>query len=241
VGRPPSLGGIVAYGRPDVRASQEALALYDSCLAPTMSDAIDVIVDGRRLEIDSDTLAHFIGWLRTNLPRDRPRIRQQIGIVRDDLPGMMLTGILPMVGAGTLYPYQVFTDPRAAYRLVGAEALADEIDAIVERAAGLPRLIANLRALLRERRGDISLRDAARALAISPSTLQRMLGAHGASFGDEQREARWQAARDLLLSTTDKVGVIARRLAVSEGTLAQLVRERAGCTPDELRRRNQGS
>jgi len=232
----PSLGGVAAYGRPDADAAKAALAMYEAIFASTMSDAVDVIIDGRRLELDTDALGYFMGWLRQNLARFTRRVRQQVGIARDDLPGLVLTGILPILGDS--HPYRVFTDARAGFRAVGAEPLADEIDALVERAAGLPRLVANLRALLREKRGDVSLSAAARALAISPRTLQRLLGAHGRSFGDEQRDARWLAARDLLLTSQDKVGVVARRLGVSEGTLTQLVRERAGCTPDELRRRS---
>jgi AraC-like DNA-binding protein len=231
----PSLAGVVAYGRPGPVQSRAALAAYEALFSPVMANSVDVILDARRLDIDTDALSVFLAWVRTHLPRFQRRVRLQVGVVEDNLPGVILCGIVPMLGAA--YPFRVVTSPTEALRLVdGDPALAPHLDDLATTAAGVPALVGRLRHHLRSRRGDLDLATAALALGVSVRSLQRGLKDCGSSFVQEQRAARWEAARQLLGGTQDKVGAVAHRLGISERTLTRLVREEGGCTPDDFRR-----
>lgn len=236
----PTLIGAAAFGRPGPEESRVALSAYEALHSVAMAHPVDVVLDSRRLEVDLDALAVLVSWLRDNLARYKPRIRLQVGLVADDHAGVLLSGLLPFLGQS--HPFRVFTDPHSAFADVrgGSGALADEIDSITNEAIGLPVIVSSLRTILRERRGDITLAEAARRLAMSPRSLQRLLGTVRSSFGDEQRDARWTAAHELLINTRDKVSAIANRLGISERTLTRIVRERSGQSPEELRRSHGG-
>lgn len=236
----PVLIGAAAFGRPGPEESRVALSAYEALHSVAMAHPVDVVLDSRRLEVDLDALAVLVGWLRDNLPRYKARIRLQVGLVADDHAGVLLSGLLPFLGQS--HPFRVFTDAHPAFADVrgGSSTLADEVDALTNDAVGLPLIVSSLRAILRERRGDITLADASRRLAMSPRSLQRLLGTVRSSFGDEQRDARWIAAQELLINTRDKVSAIASRLGVSERTLTRIVRERSGQSPEALRGKSGG-
>lgn len=235
----PSFAGTVVWGAPDAETTRAIVHAFEGVWAKTMSGRVDIVMDATRVErIDAGALATLIEWAMKWRDTVRRVVRQQIGVIRDGLPGIVLSGVLPAVGE--THPFRVMRDALEAYRVLdaqGGEARWREVDAIVESVRGLPPDVRALRELLRTRCADLVLADAARTLGLSTRSLQRTLAAHGTSFQQELREARFARAHELLTTTDDKVAAIAHAVGVTETALAQLIRERAGCTPTELRRK----
>lgn len=233
----PSLAGTTTWGNPDVATTRTIMRTFEALWADTLDDVVDVVMDATRIEgIAPDALVVLLEWnvaRRADLTR---RIRQQIGVIPRGLVGVTLSGVLPVAGAE--HPFSIVHDPLDAHRAVGSEATLRAVDAIVEEVSGVaPQLLA-LRDVLRSRHAAITLADCARALGSSTRSLQRALGTLGTSFQRELRDARFAEARTLLMTTDEKVASIANRVGVTESALTQLVRERTGQTPAELRRRS---
>jgi transcriptional regulator GlxA family with amidase domain len=64
-----------------------------------------------------------------------------------------------------------------------------------------------------------------------------VLAAHGTSFHDEQTNARFALAKNLLTTTEAKVSGVATRVGWSERTLTSIFRARTGLTPADWRKR----
>jgi AraC-like DNA-binding protein len=159
------------------------------------------------------------------------------GVVPPGIIGFVLSGILPLLGDA--HPWRAFTVPREAHRFLwpeGGDGLYEELRAIVEDVRGLGPQLQALRQTLRAHAGDLSIAQVSRRIGVSPRSLQRLLAAEGTSFRDEQREARFAAACDLLLTTEQKVGVIASRLGITERALAAMFRAHGAGSPAEFRR-----
>lgn len=234
----PSFAGTVAWGAPDAAATRAMVRSFEGVWAKTMSGSVDLVMDASRVErIDAGALATLIEWAVKWRHEVRRVVRQQIGVIRDGLPGIVLSGVLPAVG--DTHPFRVMRDASEAHRALDPEhgvALWRELEGLVEGVSGLAPEVRALRDLLRLRCSDLVLAEAARALGLSTRSLQRALGAHGTTFQNELREARFTRAHELLTTTDEKVAVIAHAVGITESALAQLIRERVGCTPTELRR-----
>ncbi len=232
------LCGCTAWGRPSRADVERLLEVFGGFRHPKLAARFDVILDGRAIEgVDPDALQLLIAWLDERKTELAARVRVQYGVIADTLVGVTLAGILPVLGE--THDYRVVRDPREAFRDLSPawEALADEVDAAVAQARGAPRELRELRDLLRAR-AAATIETAARALGVSVRTLQRVLQEGGTTFRDEVRDARFGAARELLVHGDDKVAAIARRVGLSENALARLVREKTGVTPAELRKRH---
>jgi AraC-like DNA-binding protein len=188
---------------------------------------VDLLMDGRSIEgIDFDALGALLDWIRTHLPRIRPRIRRRVGVISAGAAGMVLAGISPVLGWTA--DVSMAPDVASGLRELGAanpEALAAEVDALVAGLRDTPALLVDLRVLLRARRGNLSLAEAARELGVSTRSLQRAVAQAGSSYRAEEFDARLDAALELLRSDA-KIASIASRLGVTEGALARLVRQR---------------
>lgn len=233
----PSLAGTTVWGSPDAETTRAIVGPFDALWARTMADQVDVIGDARRVEqIDPGALAVVFQWNVERRADGVARIRQQLGIIKPGIIGMTLSGILPTVGE--THPFRVLHDALEAHRLLGdgSDALGREVEDIVERVSGIGQELLAVREVLRTQHGAVTLTDCARLLGSSTRSLQRTLGALGTSFQRELRDARFAEARELLASTDEKVASIAHRVGVTESALTQLVRERTGQTPAELRR-----
>lgn len=243
----PTLCGGAAWGRPTATDARAVLRLFDAF--DTLAPRFDVLLDGSAVEgLDPEAVGVLFEWASGRIDDLRRRVRRRIGVVPSGLDGLVLSGITPMLGAP--HPDLIVTSPREGFRLLlddvderGARASADradaleqEVSAIVSRVRGTPALLLRLRRWLRERQGIGAVADAARELAVSPRSLQRALTGAGTSFRQETLDARFDAAARLLASTDDKVAAIAARLGVTDAALAQLMRARTGLTPAEFRR-----
>lgn len=230
----PSLGGFATWGRSAVEDVTANVHLFEGLFA--LPAPVDLLMDGRSIEgIDFDALGALLDWVRTHLPRIRPRIRRRVGVISAGAAGMVLAGISPVLGWTA--DVSMAPDVASGLRELGAatpEALAAEVDALVAGLRDTPALLVDLRVLLRARRGNLSLAEAARELGVSTRSLQRAVAQAGSSYRTEEFDARLDAALELLRSDA-KIASIASRLGVTEGALARLVRQRTGMTPAEYR------
>jgi AraC-like DNA-binding protein len=233
----PSLCGAACWGRPGPDDAREILAVFDAH-ERILASQYDFVVDSRGTEVDADALAYLIEWLTDRRDALRRRVRMQAGIVDSAPHGFMLAGLFPAIGDS--HPFRVFTDASEAFRHVApdvATELCAEVDELVARARQVPHALRVLREMLAARPADTSMEKAARALALSPRSFQRLLTAHHTSFRDEVIAARFTAACALLATTDAKIASVSARLGVSERALELLFRERAGMTPAEWRKR----
>lgn len=231
-----TLAGCVVWGSPTAGDTELVLEAFGALEHPRIAPPIDFIVDGRGIEsIDKAAVASLVGWVRKHQKRLALRVRRQVGVVGDNVTGLALAGIFPVFGA--LHSVQIARDAELASVDLSPETRAawDEITSVVETVRGSDSRMAALRDLMRDSPGEMSLERAARALSMSVRSLQRLLTEHGTSFSVELRDARFTVARDLLVTTTEKVAAIAARVGLSQTALFDLVREKAGTTPARLR------
>jgi AraC-like DNA-binding protein len=110
------------------------------------------------------------------------------------------------------------------------------VDALAARGEG--DLVPRLRALLVRDLAAASVPTAARALGVSPRSLQRHLAAAGTSFRRELRRARIEAARELLAGTRATVESVARSVGCeSPSSFIRMFRSITGETPATFRAR----
>lgn len=144
---------------------------------------------------------------------------------------------LPTV-ADARSPFRIYTSPHevlAAFHL-DASALAAAFDALRQQAVAQSELLGVLCPWLRENLTDGTLARAARALAMSPRTLQRRLEALGTTFRREQERARVQEVQRLLEDTEDKVYTIGLAVGLQKAQhLAALFRRWTGVGPSAWR------
>jgi AraC-like DNA-binding protein len=230
----PTLGGFATWGSATSEDVPLSTSLFEALHA--LPEPIDLVMDGRGIEsVDFDAMGVLLAWIRSELERIRPRIKRRIGLIPTGPQGLTLAGISPVLG--WTVGVTIATDLRAGLRELGApdpEGLAAEVDALVARVREAPALLVELRSLLRVRGGDLGLADAARALKVSPRSLQRALAQGGTSYRAEELDARLDAALRLLEGNA-KVSAVAARLGVTEGALVRLVRARTGMSPTEYR------
>lgn len=233
----PSLGGATVWGSPDREATHAILRPFVGIWAATMSEKLDILFDARRVErVDPFALAVLVEWTMGRREDIHRRVRRQMSIVKPGPVGFMLSGILPVIGE--THPFRIVHDLAEGCRALlpeGGDALAAEIDALVEAAIGVPAELRKTREHLRDHLVDATLASTARAIGTSPRSLQRALAAAATTFQAELQSARFTRACELLHGTDEKITSIAAEVGLSEGGLSGLFRERAGCSPARYR------
>lgn len=235
----PELCGAVAWGTPSAQDARALVSLGDLYQRPDiLASRFDVVLDASTMDrVDTDMLEIMVRWLGEHRAALLGRVRMQASVAPPGISGYVLTGILPLVGPS--HPFRMFPSLRdALVEVAGARGaeLASELHAIVMEAQGLDPTRRRLRDLLRERRGGLDIHAAAAALSVSSRSLQRLLAAAGTSFKDEQLDARFALACEMLEGTDAKVADVADRVHISERALTTLFRSKCGCTPAEYRR-----
>jgi AraC-like DNA-binding protein len=242
----PSLGGVIAWGRPDAEGTRQSLDTFRGLWAPAMATRVTVVLDGSRLTgVLPESLTLLVAWAATRRLELIDRIAMQVGVIPEGIAGFALAGILSTFEAA--HAYRIVHDPREAMRRAlpddgaRADALSKELAAIVERAMGAPHEMVELGRLIRNRAESLTLDEAASALAVSSRSLQRLLHARGTTFQDELRRGRYEVAAEILSTTDAKIAVVASRVGLSEQALTQLFREHGGETPGAFRTRSRSA
>jgi AraC-like DNA-binding protein len=232
----PGLVGANSWGRPSEADAHRVARVFDGL--PALDLRFDVLMDGAAIEaIDAAPLLVFMESIRDHFSELERRVRRRVGVISGTMEGVTLSGIGPALGGPG--PVTILRDAREGFRLLlpdGGDALCDEVAEIVARVRGVSPLVNRLRPLLVETEGRLPIDQAAHRLGLSTRSLQRELHAAGRTYRQEQAEARFRLAEQLLIGD-DKVAAVAARLGLTEAGLTGLVRARTGLTPSELRRR----
>jgi AraC-like DNA-binding protein len=232
----PSLAGWQIWGRPDENETRTILRLLAQY--PKLEGSFDLLADTRGVEVvNPPAMAVLLRWLLEHRAELKRRVRVQANVIRRDTIGFLLMGII--ASFGDVYPLRVYGEPSEAFRSLAGDAgetLCEEVAKIVAGVRAVaPELVA-VRSLL-SANVETSVEDAARTLATSPRSLQRILKEQGTSFHDEQVDARFARAKTQLVSADQKVSSIARSVGWSERTLVSIFRARTGLTPTDWRKR----
>jgi AraC-like DNA-binding protein len=235
----PNLWGVILWGRPsgqDARALGKSLVLELAPGVPPFSS----VFDASRLE-SADPIAFRAAerYLAYHHDAMKGRIRRLALIRPAGMHGAVVSGAFDVIPRP--YPVSVFDHAAAAFAWLAVDVadgprLLDEIHA---GATGVPALVGTLRAHLDAHLRGASIASAAKQLAVSQRTLQRVLAEAGTTFTEELGEARVRAARRLLVDSDLALSAISAEIGcASLATFSGLFRRRAGESPSAYRARH---
>jgi AraC-like DNA-binding protein len=230
------LVGCVLWGRPNADDLAHMLEFADAVLErfplPHAS-----LFDVRRLDgFDAPSYPVLARYLATRGAALRAGLTR-VAVLAEGWLGATAEGIPALLGVPCAT--RTFTSPTEALAWLGAEpSLLEWLDEAF--ASSTDALLARLRVFLEGERAGVD--EAARALGVSPRTLQRLLRAHGTTFRAEASSARIRAAQALLSSTDAPVTEIAFEVGcASSQHFSVLFRRATGRSPSEWRERARSS
>lgn len=236
-----TVSGWRVWGAPQVEDGQQLVACIDTLYAPDAPPYFS-LVDLRFLESVAEpgfeVLRAFVARRRKEMARQL--VRQAV-LRPGGLLGAMVSGFYVQLEA--LHPVRVFEQPAQARRWLAPDdpkalrALIAALDAPPPRGA-----LEALRDWLRAHPQQVELSGAARALSLSPRTLQRRLREHRTTFQAQLREVRVELAQRLLRETDWKLAAIAQEVGFdSSQRLATSFRRHTRLTPSAFRARARAS
>lgn len=225
----PDLMGVFLWGRPtreDVDALWSAwAALVDACAGP-----FDLVCDVRRVEhLTDDTFQRLVDHAKHRGSAVCPR-RRLVLLVTPNLVGAIAHGMPALISEGRRW--SVVTSEHDAAAGLGRDRLdLASIDELVRRARE-PGVVERLDRWFEAHIEDAGLGAAARALGMSPRTLQRHLAEAGTSFRSQLRLARLRLARGMLRAPHAKITAVAAAVGcTSTSSFVRMFREHHGVTP----------
>jgi AraC-like DNA-binding protein len=197
----------------------------------------DFILDLRGLESISQGAYERIKQFAMSA---KPGLRRMAILVGEPQGGVIQLGLFAL--SPPRFPWKAFDGygelPVWLERRAQAELIAAAAGAVDEHRAVLPSPIAGLAALL-QREPRASVARIARALGMSPRTVQRALAARGTTLSAERDRARITIAQDLLRDPSTKLDAIAAAAGCADRRgLNRLFRRLTGESPAELRARD---
>jgi AraC-like DNA-binding protein len=236
----PTLAGSVYFGRPSEEDFPALMALGPLPLSPALTPPFDAVIDCTRL--DGLSVAAFEALVRhlAEVGGVTQRVHRAAVVRPGNMTGATLGGLF-YEWVATRFAAALFTDPVEAYRWLGrpdgdGERLA--VEAALTEALGVPSFLRGLREWLGVHLDEPSVTTAARALGLSPRSLQRHLQGAGTHFRGEVDRARVRAAEALLIDGGDKLEIIARQVGCgSLSHFSTLFRRATGETPSDFRSR----
>jgi AraC-like DNA-binding protein len=236
----PTLAGSVYFGRPTDEDFPALLRLSPLPLHPGFAAPFDAVIDCARLEGLSASSFEMLTRHLGEIGGVSERIRR-VAIVRpENMTGATLGGLFYEL-VQTRFRAGLFSDPVEAYRWLGRKNVDDERQRVEEglaEALGMPEVLRNLRDWLAANLDDPNVAAAARALGLSPRSMQRHLQTAGTSFRGEIDRARVRAAEAFLVDSDDKLEAIARQVGCSSlSHFSTLFRRTTGETPSDFRTR----
>jgi AraC-like DNA-binding protein len=192
------------------------------------------MVDLRRLHsVEPDAALAFATYIRANRDAYVRSLSACALLVQPHVVPIaaFIAGMPTLLGVES--PCRPFPDPAAAVAWLGLPAgIADEHERLLTASADAEELLEALTAQIRARWTGIDLPLAAMNLGMSERTLQRRLAELGTSFRREVERARVTEAKRLLITTDDKVEVVAAAVGLGKDQqLATLFRRWTGMTP----------
>ena len=232
----PDFIGFAAWGNPSPEDVELGGQLWDQIMVQ-LSRPVDVVIDVRRVgAIMQPTFAKLHEAAGARMPGPGV-VRRQLVLNPPGLTGAVVAGFYSLVRAQ--YEWKCTGDDVTGFAWLerhDAESVRAMIDSLAARGEG--DLVPRLRALLVRDLAAASVPAAARALGVSPRSLQRHLAAAGTSFRRELRRARIEAARELLAGTRATVESVARSVGCeSPSSFIRMFRSITGETPATFRAR----
>jgi AraC-like DNA-binding protein len=223
---------IVFFGRPD---REDAAALTRVFFVELEAPRHQVLVDAHALEgIDPGAFEQFQTFARENLERSREKVARLALVLPRGVSGAVVAGFYGVLGAPC--EIQTFESQKSALGWLGCEL---ELDDAIAEARGLPPLLGQLRAHLKNQLTGAELDRAALSLGVSQRTLQRRLTEAGTSFVKELQIARVDEAKRRLIESEDAVTEIAIECGfASSQHFSRQFRKVAGVSPSEFRARH---
>ena len=236
----PDLMGLTSWGKPDVDDVRELLRWCEVGLGNVLPPH-RFLVDIRALEsVEPATFTQFVDYVRRNKEALGRNVTKQAQLRPDGLVGAIIGGFAHI--ARPPYPERVFLEPDEGLEWLGVpgddgRAVLRELEAIRSAHVGQSDVALQLRRHFEER-GVQSLEACARALSLSPRSLQRALRVAGTTFVVEARAFRIARAQELLRTTDRHLGWIAIELGFSSSQhFATEFRRATGMSPSEWRNR----
>jgi AraC-like DNA-binding protein len=235
----PDFIGVAAWGSPTAEEAEQAVQLWD-LISSQLTKPFDLVVDVRRVtSITQPTFAR-LSELTAGRVGARGVVRRQLVLTPPGLAGAVVSGFCNMLGIA--HEWTCVGDDATGFTWLGrpdASSVRMMVDALAARGEG--DLVPRLRALLVRDLAAATVPTAARALGVSPRSLQRHLAAAGTSFRRELRRARIEAARELLAGTRATVESVARSVGCeSPSSFIRMFRSITGETPATFRARAGG-
>jgi AraC-like DNA-binding protein len=239
----PDLHGAIIWGTLDEPVLRELVALsrYDS--HPALALKRRVLVDCHAVaHVDADSMIQFASLVRDRVALWANTIERHAVIVPAGLPGILIGGALPSVGAS--HPMRCTLDAESALAYVdhsAARAAHQAATRIADARRGHALLISRLHAHLGRDPGSSTLESTAAALGMSERTLQRELARLDTSFSDELRRVRISVAESLLIHSDLKIDAIALKVGFgSASRMSATLRRELNVTASALRARVRG-
>jgi AraC-like DNA-binding protein len=236
----PSVCGFLLWGRPgeeDVRELSRALRIELSTSAvPHVS-----LVDVRGVEgIDPAAFRALSDYVKEHA-EPLGAIVTKLALVRSSgYMGALAEGFFRVLEAP--YPIELFDElPRAIewLKLADGANLAKELDDLAREAAGVSRLLRDLRGELDRQPGTLTLARAARLLAVSERSLQRELQKNQTSFRREVGLSQVRVAMTLMVDGDAKLSHVAHEVGcASLSQFSALFRRVTGLSPSAWRQGN---
>jgi AraC-like DNA-binding protein len=237
-----TLCGSSLWGRPTEADIRELLPFYDlDWSTSAMAPRFDVVTDASRVEsVAPGAFAAVFAYFTRRMPEIAPRIRQNALIVPEGLSGAMIAGMYPLLPASPAW--KPFYDAGAGFRWLDrpdAAEVASEVGRIVTASTRSSPVVHALRSYLVEHLAGVTLDDAARALGLSPRSLQRQLAGAATCLRTEIDLVRVQKATRRLIEADVKLESIAAELGfASPSHFTSRFRQLTGETPSEFRARH---
>lgn len=193
----PELWGVVLWGRPDQRQAMELGRSLVLGLSRPAEPHV-TLFDASRLEGSDPGAFRAAERYLSELGPALARSVRRLALVRPGgLNGAVVAGAFEVLPRP--FPTAVFGDAASACAWLGVDVDgAALVAALHAEVTGTPRVLPALRDWLDAHLAGVTLEEAARALGLSPRSLQRKLGEAGTTFTDELTEARVRAARRML-------------------------------------------
>lgn len=235
----PTLCGFALWGRPDADDLRQLERVLTIELGKTFPAHVS-LVDASRLEgVDPGAFAVLHAYVAANTTRLREQV-EKLAIVRPPgVAGATVAGFFHV--AEPPYPTFIAADAKEALSWLGErdDGFLPALEVALADATGAPALLVALRRLLDAQPGKVALEDAARALGLSPRSLQRRLRDAGSTYQNEIARSQVRAAQRLLRESDASLTAIAFEVGCATPQhFSALFRRIAGETPSAWRARH---
>lgn len=240
----PRLVGAAAWGAIEPAELERAMAIWET-LWPRLAHGAGFVIDIARLEPPRlDAYALYADFVRAQIRILSDRQMRQLTLTPTEPTGFVTVLTSGFTAAVQSYPHHLTHDPAAGARWLGDEAAAARIAearAIVEESLQATRVLREVRQRIARDPRHATLDEVARALAMSPRTLQRALDAEATSFRHELVAARMALAERLLAEGDVKIADVAAQVGFASAPhFASVFGKTHGVTPAAFRRSRRG-